>query len=63
MYKIGTEVLTRYENFGLGTALTAREPFTGSTRVRMQNLAQDLGDKLADQRIKPEPPAHPAAKP
>ena len=63
MYKIGTEVLSRYENFGLGTAITAREPFTGTMKVHLQNLAQDLGDKLADQRIKPEPPAHPVAKP
>ncbi len=63
MYKIGTEILTRYENFGLGTAITAREPFTGTMKVRLQNLVQDLGDKLADQRIKPEPPAKPVAKP
>lgn len=52
MYKIGTEVLTRYERFGLGTAITAREPFVGTTRVKLQNLVQDYGDKLADQRIK-----------
>ncbi|HEV7405474.1 MAG TPA: hypothetical protein VGO11_21195 [Chthoniobacteraceae bacterium] len=59
MYKIGSEVLTRYENFGLGTALTAREPFVGITKVKLQNLVQDYGDKLADQRIKPD--AKPAA--
>jgi chromosome segregation ATPase len=63
MYKIGTEVLSRYEGFGLGTAITAREPFTGTMKVRLQNLVQDFADKLADQRIKPEPPAHPVAKP
>jgi chromosome segregation ATPase len=63
MYKIGSEVLARYENFGLGTAITAREPFTGTMKVRLQNLVQDLGDKLADQRIKPEPPARGVAKP
>jgi hypothetical protein len=32
-------------------------------KVRLQNLVQDLGDKLADQRIKPEPPTRPVAKP
>ncbi|MHA3774149.1 phage major capsid protein [Verrucomicrobiota bacterium sgz303538] len=53
MFKIGNEVLTRYEKFGLGTALTAREPFVGITRVKLQNLVQDYKDKLADQRIKP----------
>jgi chromosome segregation ATPase len=52
MYKIGTEILRRYENFGLGTAITAREPFVGTTRVKLENLVQDYSDKLADQRIK-----------
>lgn len=54
MYKIGTEILSRYERFGLGTALTAREPFVGTTKVKLQNLVQDYGDKLADAQIKPE---------
>lgn len=54
MYKIGIEILTRYERFGLGTAITAREPFVGTTRVKLQNLVQDYGDKLADQRITPQ---------
>lgn len=66
MYKIGKEVLARYEGFGLGTALTAREPFIGTTRVKLENLVQDYADKLADERIKTAPaeaaPA-PAAKP
>ncbi len=55
MYQVGTEILNRYEKFGLGTALTAREPFTGLMRVKLENLVQDYGDKLADQRIKPDP--------
>jgi DNA repair exonuclease SbcCD ATPase subunit len=54
MYKLGREVLDRYEKFGLGTALTAREPFVGLTRVKFENLIQDYGDKLADERIKPQ---------
>jgi hypothetical protein len=53
MFQLGNEVLTRYEKFGLGTALTAREPFVGLTRVKFENLIQDYGDKLADQKIKP----------
>jgi hypothetical protein len=60
MYNIGNEILKRYENFGLGTALTAREPFVGTTRVKLENLVQDYQDKLAEQRIKSEPaPAGP----
>lgn len=63
MYKIGAEVLSRYEKFGLGTAITAREPFVGTTRVKLENLVQDYGDKLADQRIKPESGASARPKP
>jgi len=55
MYKLGTEILARYEKFGLGAALTAREPFIGLTRVKFENLIQDYGDKLADERIKAQP--------
>ncbi len=52
MFKIGTEILSRYENFGLGTALLAREPFVGTTRVKLENLVQEYSDKLSEQRIK-----------
>jgi hypothetical protein len=52
MYKLGMEVVKRYERFGLGEALLAREPFTGNTKVKFQNLIQDYSDKLADQKIK-----------
>jgi septal ring factor EnvC (AmiA/AmiB activator) len=52
MYDLGQEILQRYKRFGLGEALTAREPFTGLTRVKFENLIQDYGDKLADQKIK-----------
>jgi hypothetical protein len=53
LYKTGSEILTRYEKFGLGEALAAREPFVGITRVKLQNLVQEYGDKLTDQKIKP----------
>jgi hypothetical protein len=53
LFKVGNEVLDRYEKFGLGDALTAREPFVGLTKVKFQNLVQDYQDKLSDQKIKP----------
>jgi hypothetical protein len=53
MFKLSTEILARYEKFGLGEALTAREPFVGITRVKFENLIQDYSDKIADQKIKP----------
>lgn len=59
MYKIGTEVLSRYEKFGLGDALTAREPFIGITKVKFENLIQDYADGLNDAKIKPEEKAKP----
>jgi septal ring factor EnvC (AmiA/AmiB activator) len=51
MYKIGMDLLDRYEKFGLGEALTAREPFVGITRTKFETLVQDYEDKLLDQRI------------
>lgn len=53
MHEIATEILSRYEKFGLGTALTAREPFVGTMKVKLQNLVQDYQDALDGQRIKP----------
>jgi hypothetical protein len=50
LYKIASEILQRYQNFGLGNALAAREPFVGITRVKLQNLVQDYQDKLLDER-------------
>jgi chromosome segregation ATPase len=54
LFKTANEILTRYEKFGLGEALSAKEPFTGITRVKLENQVQDYQDKIADQRIKPD---------
>jgi len=53
LYKLGNEILSRYEKFGLGEALLAREPFTGIARVKLQTLVQDYRDKILDQKSKP----------
>jgi chromosome segregation ATPase len=50
LYKIAVEILERYQRFGLGDALKAREPFVGVTRVKLQNLVQDYQDKLLNER-------------
>ena len=66
LYNLGKEVLNRYEKFGLGTAITSREPFVGITKVKLENLVQDYSDKLMDQTVKPgasPEPARPAASP
>jgi chromosome segregation ATPase len=65
LYLLANEILTRYEKYGLGEALEAKEPFTGLTRVKLQELVQDYQDKISDQRVTPgEPPSdRPAAAP
>lgn len=52
LFKLGNEILTRYERFSLGEALAAKEPFTGVTRVKLESYVQDYQDKLADQRVR-----------
>jgi chromosome segregation ATPase len=52
LYTLGKEILHRYEHYGLGDALAAREPFTGITKVKFETYIQDNSDKLADQKIK-----------
>ena len=52
MFRTANEILTRYERFGLGDALAAKEPFVGITRVKLENLVQDYQDKLLDEKIK-----------
>ena len=54
LFKTANEILTRYEKFGLGEALSAKEPFTGIARVKLENQVQDYQDKIADERVKPE---------
>ena len=70
MYQAGMDTLKRYEKFGLGDALLAREPFIGTTKVKFENLIQDQADKLTDARIlqekpedKPQANASPSTKP
>jgi chromosome segregation ATPase len=62
LYNLGNEILTRYEKFSLGDALGAKEPFTGLSRVKLQELVQDYKDKISDQRVTPGqiPPMPPA---
>jgi len=56
LYNTGMEILTRYEKFGLGEALEAKEPFVGVHRVRLEELVQDYKDKLLDRRVIPGQP-------
>ena len=58
LFNVAIEVLDRFEKYALGKALAAREPFIGTTRVKVENLVQGYKDKILDNRIgatKPPP--------
>lgn len=55
LFKTGSEILQRYENFSLGRAIAAREPFTGIARARLESQIKDYKDLLDDQKLKPAP--------
>jgi uncharacterized coiled-coil protein SlyX len=71
LYQLGNEILARYEKFGLGEAIEAKEPFVGLSRVKLENLVQDYKNKLLDQAVTsgettpppPLPPVPPAPAP
>lgn len=63
MFDISNEILNRYEKFGLGTALTAREPFVGITRARLETMVEEYGGKIAEQRLRAVGNTPPAGKP
>ena len=53
LFLVANEILSRYEEFSLGNALRAKEPFVGLTRTKLENLVQDYQDKIQDQRARP----------
>jgi chromosome segregation ATPase len=57
LFNTSNEILDRYESYALGKALGAREPFIGTTRVKIENQVQGYKDKVLDNRI--QAPAKP----
>ncbi|MBC7980127.1 MAG: phage major capsid protein [Armatimonadetes bacterium] len=51
LYKTSLDILDRYENYALGKALSAREPFIQKTRVTIENQVQSYKDSIIDNRI------------
>jgi chromosome segregation ATPase len=51
LFNTSNEILDRYENYALGKALGAREPFIGTTRVKIENQVQGYKDKILDNRM------------
>jgi hypothetical protein len=60
LFNTSSEILERFENYALGKAITAREPFISTMRVKVENLVQGYKDRIIDNRIaatddKPKP--------
>lgn len=55
LFNTSNEILDRFENYALGKALGAREPFIGTQRVKVENLVQGYKDKILDNRISASP--------
>jgi len=53
LYAVGKQILDAYARFDFGDAFGANEPFIGTKRVELDNLAQDYGDKLYDGKFDP----------
>ena len=51
LFNTAREILERYENHALGKAILAKEPFTGNSRVKIENLVQGYNDRILDNRI------------
>lgn len=58
LFNTANDILDRFEKYALGKALSAREPFISTTRVKVENLVQGYQDKVVANRI-----AAPAKKP
>ncbi len=58
LFNTANEIINRFENYALGKALAAREPFISTTRVKVENLVEGYKDKIIGSRI-----AAPAGKP
>jgi septal ring factor EnvC (AmiA/AmiB activator) len=53
LFRLGSEILDRYEKFGLGEQFLAREPFVGRARVELENQVSDYEDKLLAEKDNP----------
>jgi chromosome segregation ATPase len=56
LFNTANEILNRFENYALGKALGAREPFISTTRVKVENLVQGYQDKILEQRLNARTP-------
>lgn len=53
LVKTGRDLLNRLQAVTIGDAVFASEPLTGLRRVEIQNLLQDYGDRILNQKVAP----------
>lgn len=53
LVKAGREILQHYEGVTFGDQILAQEPWIGIRRVQIQNLLQDYGDRILNQKVEP----------
>jgi chromosome segregation ATPase len=51
LFTTANEILDRYQNHALGKSILAKEPFTQTTRVKIETQVQGYQDKIIDNRI------------
>ena len=56
LFNTSNEILERFQNYALGKAIGAKEPFIGTSRVKVENLVQGYKDKIIDNRIAAKAP-------
>lgn len=56
LYEINADLLQRYEHVGLFTKASASEPFTRTTRTRIENLVDEYRARAEEVRVKKQTP-------
>ena len=56
LYEINRDILDRYEHVGLFTKVSANEPFTKITRIRIENLVDEYRERAQALRVKKTTP-------
>lgn len=51
LVKVGRDLLAQYDALTVFDSMAAQEPLLGHRRVQIQNLLQDYGDKVLNQKV------------
>lgn len=62
LYETGQEILRAYETLDMGSVMSARQPFAAQSRVKLDEIAQQYGDKLYEGRFEIGGSTTPAAE-